>query len=239
MHEIEVLDFVYKQTLDDSFFSAPKPYHDLSTEKVLAMEYCEGVTLNQWIQTNPGVGSRRIVGVKLLDHFVREFLEWNVVQTDPNFGNFLVQEDPLKVILLDFGSTLRYSKEFIDEYKKTILVAQSGDVDKTFEQAVAFGLLDAREGQDVRQHFLLMMQLSIEPFVSMDQPFDFSSLDYERRSRAAVLNFTKSLKFSPPPRKIIFLHRKLGGLFNLMKRLDVQIDLRPYWQQIFSPDQKT
>jgi hypothetical protein len=28
------------------------------------------------------------------------------------------------------------------------------------------------------------------------------------------------------------LHRKLGGLFNLLKRLDVRLDLRPYWAKM-------
>ena len=46
------------------------------------------------------------------------------------------------------------------------------------------------------------------------------------------MNFTEKLRFSPPPRKLLFLHRKLGGLFQLLKRLDVAMDLSPYWERM-------
>ena len=74
--------------------------------------------------------------------------------------------------------------------------------------------------------------VSVEPFLSDKQPFDFGNIDYEIRSRDSVFNFTKALKFSPPPRQVIFLHRKLGGLFNLLKRMEVRVDLKPYWERL-------
>lgn len=235
-HEIEILDFVHQKVAEHPFFYAPQPIHDLSSEKVLAMEFCKGMTLNEWIGTKPPIKMREELGKRMIDHFMVEFLDWNMVQTDPNFGNYLVQENPFKVVLLDFGSTLKYSQEFIKEYKRSIRLADQGEASECFAQAVEFGLLDQRESPEVLEKFIHMMAVSIEPFVAVDQPFDFSCVDYERRSKKAVIDFTRSLKFSPPPRKIIFLHRKLGGLFNLMKRMEVKLDLRPYWQTLMSAD---
>jgi aarF domain-containing kinase len=40
------------------------------------------------------------------------------------------------------------------------------------------------------------------------------------------------LRFSPPPRRLLFLHRKLGGLFQLLRRLDLRLDLAPYWDRM-------
>jgi aarF domain-containing kinase len=42
----------------------------------------------------------------------------------------------------------------------------------------------------------------------------------------------RSLEFSPPPRRLLFLHRKLGGIFQLLRRLDLELDLQPYWVQM-------
>jgi hypothetical protein len=30
----------------------------------------------------------------------------------------------------------------------------------------------------------------------------------------------------------VFLHRKLGGLFSLLKEMEVEIDLSPFWEKI-------
>ena len=71
-----------------------------------------------------------------------------------------------------------------------------------------------------------------EPFEASRQPFAFRDADYAARSRDVATRFVKSLAYSPPPRRIVFLHRKLGGLFHLLRRLDVELDLRPYWEKM-------
>ena len=152
------------------------------------------------------------------------------MQTDPNFGNYLIQKKPLKIVLLDFGSSLEYSEEFIRGYLNVLSVAHLEAPNLIFDQAVKFDLLDSREGDIVKKNFAKLMTLTVEPFLSKEQPFNFSSLDYEKRSREAVLQFTKSLKYSPPPRKVLFLHRKLGGIFSLLRKLDVKLNLNLYWE---------
>jgi hypothetical protein len=50
-----------------------------------------------------------------------------------------------------------------------------------------------------------------------------------RGDRAAILDAGVAFDILDP--HLIFLHRKLGGLFQMLKRLDVTLDLRPYWDQ--------
>jgi aarF domain-containing kinase len=104
-----------------------------------------------------------------------------------------------------------------------------------FESAVRFGLIDSREDTNAQESFKNMIQVTMEPFQLERQPFDFSDPGYEKRTIEANLRFTKSLKYSPPPRKIIFLHRKLGGIFNMVKRMNVALDLLPYWTKMTAP----
>ncbi|MEM7676292.1 MAG: hypothetical protein AAF449_09850, partial [Myxococcota bacterium] len=70
------------------------------------------------------------------------------------------------------------------------------------------------------------------PFEPQHQPFVFRDDQYSARARQVGQEFVQSLRFSPPPRKLIFLHRKLGGIFNLLKHLDLQLDLVPYWEKM-------
>ena len=234
LNEAKMLMKAHSHLQEDEFFYAPQPVIDISTEKVLAMEFCEGVLLNEWISSHQNQKDKDFLAQKILDLFIIEFLDWNFVQTDPNFGNYLVQTNPFKVVLLDFGSTLIYTKPFIKNYLDTLYISSQSGPEEAFLQAVTFNLLDSREGETVKKLFFELMSISAEPFLSQQQPFDFSCKDYELRSKKTVINFTKALQYSPPPRQILFLHRKLGGIFNLLKILDTKIDLSVYWSLLMA-----
>ena len=109
-----------------------------------------------------------------------------------------------------------------------------GDTTKIFDEAVSFNLIDSRESETAKSLFVEMMKISAEPFFPKNSAsgFQFADRDYSRRSREIVKDFSQSLKYSPPPSKIIFLHRKLGGIFSLLQKLEVEISVAPYWSQI-------
>ena len=50
--------------------------------------------------------------------------------------------------------------------------------------------------------------------------------------RAEAVSFSRKIKYSAPPKKIIFLHRKLGGIFQLLRMLQVELDLSRFVQFI-------
>jgi aarF domain-containing kinase len=227
--ELEMLNRYRTYLEGDDFFYVPKSYPEVSTNKVIAMEYCNGLSINDWLALNPSRLQKDHLASKILNLFHREFLDWHLVQTDPNFGNYLIQQSPLRVVLLDFGSTLSYTPEFVLDYTKMIQLSTIEDPQEMYTKAVALGLMDSRESKEVEQAFFNLMKTAVEPALPQHQPFDFSSSDYEKRSMETVMSFTKSLKYSSPPREIIFLHRKLGGLFGLFKKLEAKIDLTPFW----------
>lgn len=218
-------------------YRLPVPHEEFSTARVLTMSYEEGTPLREWMTKNPKLELRNKVAELILDLYCREFAENGLVQTDPNFGNFLVREtlaDPndIELILLDFGATLRYSHEFRKGYAQLLQDLASDDTEIIFQSAVRFGLLDPREPEAVKLAFKNMIKVSLEPFSESLQPFRFTDPDFEKRTREANIAFTRALVYSPPPRQLLFLHRKLGGIFNLVKRLGVELDLRPYWARM-------
>ncbi len=109
---------------------------------------------------------------------------------------------------------------------------RTGDRAIIVADTIDFGLFDARESAEVGDLFAAMLQSSIEPFDPDRQPFLFRDEAYAARSRDVIQRFTRGLRYSPPPRPLLFLHRKLGGIFQLLRRLDVELDLRPYWDKM-------
>lgn len=218
---------------DDPRWTVPRSYPELSTRRVLTMEWAEGDSLHAWIRSGPDAAARAALARSVLDLYCREFFVWGVVQTDPNFGNFLVRRDG-GLVLLDFGATLEYDTGFRERYRTLLRVVATGKTTDMIAAGVDQHLIDPRESDATKELFASMLMSAIEPFDPARQPFVFRDEDYALRSREAVQQFVRSLRYSPPPRQLLFLHRKLGGIFQLLKRLDVTLDLAPYWTQMVS-----
>ncbi len=213
-------------------FVVPQAIASHSSRRVLTMTWEEGITLQDWLATNPPLAQRNEIGRKLLDLYCREFFEWGFVQTDPNYGNFLIRPKSLELVVLDFGATLRYSEEFREGYVNLLRQIGSKDPQAIVEASLKFGLISEREGAEARRLLAAMMISALEPFSEGGQPFQFKNLEYVKRQRANTQAFTQALRHSPPPKKIIFLHRKLGGIFSFLKKLEAEIDVSPYWTQM-------
>ena len=56
-----------------------------------------------------------------------ELFEWRVMQTDPNWSNFLYCADDGRIGLIDFGANRFFSTEFVDSYIHVINCAANGD----------------------------------------------------------------------------------------------------------------
>jgi len=216
----------------DARFAVPRSYPELSTARVLTMSWADGTLLNEWIRCAPSRAERVAFARAALDLYCLEFFKWGIVQTDPNFGNFLVRPKTGQIVLLDFGATVEYDDVFRARYVELLRSVATGNRRMIADHGVGFELIDPRESDTTRELFADMLLSAAEPFGRTVQPFTFRNNDYAARSKEIVLRFTASLAFSPPPRRLIFLHRKLGGLFQLLKRLDVELDLAPYWEQM-------
>ena len=83
-------------------FQLPQVIDELSTDKVLAMTYVEGDSIEALTQSIPELRDR--LATKIIELSLREFLHWGMVQTDPNFSNFRFNADKNTVGLLDFGA---------------------------------------------------------------------------------------------------------------------------------------
>lgn len=213
-------------------FVVPEPFAEVSSQRVLTMSWEEGPTLQAWIDDKPSYAEREWLGRTVLDLYCLEFFEWGFVQTDPNPSNFLVRSTDRQMVLLDLGAAMHYDQAFRTGYVGLLAVLGTGRRDAIVQAGIDFGLLDPRESEEARGLFADLLISAMQPFSPTRQPFVFGDQDYAKRAREAGQTFVQSLRYSPPPRKLIFLHRKLGGIFNLLRRLDVRLDLVPYWEKM-------
>ena len=227
-------------------YTTPTLIPEMTTKKILTMTWEKGISLTQWMTTNPSQEKKNHLAHLILNLYCEEFFHWGLVQTDPNFSNFLIQDDgsDFKLVILDFGATRVYTKEFIADYVQLLEKVRAQDDAALINYAIQFGMISSKESAETKNDFVQMMKVAAEPFFVLPDSksstknsklFKFADKDYSLRSRDSVQKFIRGLKYSPPPHKIIFLHRKLGGIFALLKRLDVQLDITPYWSKMMGP----
>ncbi len=68
----------------------PDVIADMSAERVLTTEWVPGMAINKVSELSQEV--RNHVAANLLRLTLKELFEWRFMQTDPNWGNFLYDE---------------------------------------------------------------------------------------------------------------------------------------------------
>jgi predicted unusual protein kinase regulating ubiquinone biosynthesis (AarF/ABC1/UbiB family) len=209
---------------DTPEFMVPGVDEELTRENILAMDFLEGEPIESL--TSATQTTRDRVVELLLELLFRELFEFGMIQTDPNFANFLYNPRTRQLGLLDFGATRRYPATVIEAYRGLLDAALRADHVAMSESAQAIGYF--REDIHARQRAAVM-----ELFVLATEPartrgcFDFGASDLAARIRDAgmALSFDQGY-WHTPPADAVFLHRKLGGLYLLAARLHARVDVR-------------
>ncbi|RWZ59140.1 AarF/ABC1/UbiB kinase family protein [Halobacillus fulvus] len=122
----------------------PEYYSDLSTKKVLVMEWIEGTKITDigFIKRN-GI-NREEVARTLFDLCIEQFLDAGMFHSDPHPGNLMLREDGT-VVIIDFGMVGIIRNEDVTSIRKMVQGFILSDYDRVVEalQEMNFLLPDA------------------------------------------------------------------------------------------------
>jgi len=200
----------------------PEVFESLSTQNILSMSYLEGEAIDVFLAANPEQ-SATLMGI-MLDLFFTELIELQLMQTDPNPANFHVDSNTGQLILLDFGAVRRFDSGFVSNYKAAIdaAVAQSrADLQDALETLGFFA-----KGADVanRDVVLDIFMLAAEP-LRHQGIYDFSSSDLSTRIQQRGMSVSRDPNaWHTPPADVLFLHRKMGGLYLMAAKYGAKVD---------------
>lgn len=189
---------------------------------------------------------RDALGLAFAELFLREFFEWRTVQTDPHFGNYRVRLDDDggdRLVLLDFGATRRFEPAFVRDYALIVRGAQLRDSGTVGRGARSIGLVGPDFPASALESFTELCAQIVEPFdpqrappalISADGRYRFGASDLPMRVSQAAARSALSLHFRVPPREIVFLHRRLAGVFIALATLRSELDLRKPLAKVLS-----
>ena len=206
----------------------PQVFRELCTKRVLALSHEDGVTLDAFLASGPTVAEREHFAHQMLDLYFREFFEWGLVQTDANFANFLFRPKTRELVLLDFGATREYPDHFRAQYRGLLTSTLAKNRDGALEAAHALGLIDPKEPQSSRDALHALLDSVLVVFTARAQPVDFQDKQFVDEAGTRLKAYYRALTCSPPPAQLLFLHRKLGGVYSMGRALKARIDLLPY-----------
>ncbi|MCK4528600.1 hypothetical protein KAW18_14615 [candidate division WOR-3 bacterium] len=211
---------------DDESILIPQMYWDLSTSKVLTLEYIEQIKITDIDLLEKAGLSRRELIQRGVDFIFRQVFEHGFFHADPHPGNILVTMDG-KIVLLDFGLTGRLDDEIIDRLSQLMIAGVNKDVDMIIDVFEELGVV--KEEQDMRE-------LKSDLRIFIDKYYGVSLEGIEMRDiidDTFEISRKYGLKF---PRDLILLTKALSTVEGITHQIDPEFDiiehLKPYVKQL-------
>ncbi|HCG7672264.1 TPA: AarF/ABC1/UbiB kinase family protein [Vibrio parahaemolyticus] len=215
----------YQKALQDHpHFVVPKIYPEISSQSVLAMAFIQGTPIEKI--ANYDQETRDFVMHNLLELLFKELFEFKMVQTDPNFANYLYLEQSKQIGLLDFGATREYSERFSSGYRQAFSSVVNDDEQGLNDALEQIGFFAQSIKPEQRTAILDLVKMACEPML-IDEAYDFkaSGLAQKLREAGTILSMEQDY-WHTPPADAIFLHRKIGGMYLLAARIGAKVNIR-------------
>jgi hypothetical protein len=156
------------------------------------------------------------------------------VQTDPNFANYLYDTHNRRIQLLDFGATRRYEPLFRERLYDLLRACIDGSDEDVSSCAMAVGYTDPSDPRGYRESVNALLRTATEPG-RVDGDYAFAGSDLAGRMKDLVVEMRARDRYARmPPPQVLFLHRKLGGLYLLLNRLRACIPIGELVKQVLA-----
>ena len=207
---------------EDEGIIVPEVFSDLSTKRVLTMEYIEGVHLGAFLESNPAQALRGEFGAKIVRSTFRVGYTGHMLYADPHPGNYIFMRDG-RLGLIDFGCCRHYSEEemeYMDACEQAFYTSREA-VRDAMVRAMDLASVDDATPEQLRLA-TQWADWAWEPLLK-EGPFDFGDSEYFARG---VEYYTELLKKRVTRSRPIntWLTRSIYGLRAILARLEACFD---------------
>ncbi|KMT64086.1 ABC1 kinase family protein [Catenovulum maritimum] len=211
-------------------FILPVSYPELNTENILCMQFVEGESIENCVYL--AQDERNKIIASLFKLFAQELFRFKLMQSDPNFANFMYNQADNKIVLIDFGATREIPEHVSQGYFQFMLSAIEQNETNMMQAAEKIGFFRSDISDSHKKDITKIFYLATKP-LRYDGEFDFANSDFTNEVKEAshVIGADKD-QWHTPPIDAIFIHRKLGGLYLLAAKLKAKVNLNQIFSQI-------
>ncbi len=202
----------------------PRVYDALSSERVLTMEYLDGVHLEEYLATDPSQGERDRYGELMMRASFRIAHKARFWYGDSNPGNYLFLHDG-RLGVLDFGCCREFTPQEWDYYVQVWNVYRQGGAG--LREAMIRGAALDVTGPHYEEYIAFLEEFSHwwSDYMMIDQPFDFGDEDFLQRGIDLFAEMGRKRYYRSLPVNV-WITRQLLGLRALAYRLRARINMK-------------
>lgn len=227
----------------DDRYIVPKIIDEYCSDRLLCMTFERGVPVNSPAILTLPQSRRNALGEASLEIAVREIFEWGEMQTDPNFGNYLVrlgngQDIKDKIVLLDFGAIRQFDAQLLAVARNLLLAGYAHDKDRMIAAMTGYQFFEQIPSSvkpDMAEVFLLATEAFSTPENNPDMPselmdntnrYDWKKSQLHSRVLQQAGSSMASRYFSVPPKEFMFISRKFIGAYTFMTVIEAKTNVR-------------
>lgn len=214
----------------------PTYYPELSSKRILTMDWLEGQHLKEFMKTNPSQAIRNQIGQALWDFYDYQIHTLRQVHADPHPGNFLMQPDG-SLGVIDFGCVKVIPDFYYDNYFRLVnpdTIHDDALTEQIFENLEFLTPADSPKDRAFFSGlFKQMIQMLGEPF-AVDE-FDFGDDTYFNKVYAFAeglgnVEELKSSKVARGSQDGLYVNRTYYGLYAMLNELKARVvTTKPEW----------
>jgi len=219
----------------------PTYFPELSSKRILTMEWVDGDPLDRFVETESDQDLRDTIGQRLWDFYHHQVHSLRAFHADPHPGNFFVREGQLWV--LDFGCIKEIPQDFHGAYFRLLEPGVASDPLRLEGALRNLDLVLESDGERERQVLMRMFRESVQ---LLSRPFEEGFFDFgDPRYLEEVREFGERTGNDPEIREIgsargsthgLYVNRAYFGLYSLMGMLGARIRTeRPVLEDSLAP----
>ena len=237
--EIKLATLYQIMLADTEEVRVPRPHPELSSKRLLTLEWLDGAKLLSFEAASPEV--RSALAEKLFKAWWRPFLRYGVIHGDPHLGNYSVVGDGEAVNLYDFGCVRIFPIRFVEGVVELYRALRAKDRERIAHAYDLWGFKGLKkstvEAMNIWASFIYgpILEDRQRSFADGVKPAEFG-----RKEIRAVMQTLRAEGTSlTAPREFVFLDRAAIGLGAAFLRLGAELNFHQLFEATiadFSPE---
>ena len=212
----------------------PNYYPEFSCDKILTMDWMEGIHLSEYTAQQNDPEQMKLVGQTLWDFYMYQMHVLKRVHADPHPGNFLVDASGA-LVAIDFGCIKEVPEDFYVPYFELAQKEAMEDRDFFIDKITTLEILRPDDSEEDSAYItdLFHELLGVLTFPFHNETVDFSDESFwskvaQMSERLSQDEQIRKLNGNRGSRHFLYINRTFFGLYNLLHDLKADIVVNNY-----------
>ena len=220
------------EKIDNLLF--PKYYPAFSSDKIITMDWMNGIHLSEFCSSNASQEQRNKVGQTLWNFYMYQIHQLKKFHADPHPGNFLVDEND-NLIAIDFGCMKEIPNDFYVPYFEVSTTESLKDMDYFTKKLYELEILKSTDTPKELDFFINLFHDLLSVFTQPIQAvvFDFAQPEFQIEIAALSEKFAsdktlRKMNGNRGSKHFIYVNRTFFGLYSLMADIKAKVRVNDF-----------